>query len=158
MPRSDKFSLSVLAKNFSVYSETLPIGERINYFNLRNNYFSSKNKIKVSFANDLNKFTYHYDNVIVVLSDVLIETGELLSFVNSSVSKDTNFRSSKINIVHNGTTPYLTEYAIIDIGSIPVTFSTTIQGSNVLLNAAVSNANISDTVEIKVATNVLVDV
>ena len=98
MPRSDKFSLSVLAQNFSVYSETLPIGERINYFNLRNNYFSNKNKIKVSFANNLNKFKYHYDNVIVVLSDVLIETGELLSFVNSSVSKDTNFKYSGTTI------------------------------------------------------------
>ena len=94
MPRSDKYSLSVLARNFSVYSETLPIGERINYFNLRDNYFSDKNKIKVSFANELNKFTYHYDNVIVVLSDILIEAGELLSFVSSSESKDPNFKYS----------------------------------------------------------------
>ena len=94
MPRSDKYNLSILEKNFSVYSETLPVGERINYFNLRDNYFSGKNKIKVSFANDLNKFTYHYDNVIVVLSDILIETGELLSFINSSVSKDPNFKYS----------------------------------------------------------------
>ena len=98
MPRSDKFSLSTLAKNFSVYSETLPIGERINYFNLRDSYFSGKNKIKVSFANDLNKFNYHYDNVIVVLSDVLIETGELLSFVNSNLSKDINFKYSGTTI------------------------------------------------------------
>ena len=94
MPKSDKYNLPTIGEAFSVYSETLPIGERINYFNLRNNYFSGKNKVKVSFANDLNKFTYHYDNVIVVLSDVLIETGELLSFVNSSVSKDTNFKYS----------------------------------------------------------------
>jgi hypothetical protein len=92
MPRSDKYMLPILSKNFSVYSETLPVGERINYFNLRNSYFSGKNKIKVSFANDLNRGTYHYDNVIVVLSDVLIETGELLSFVNSSLSKDVNFK------------------------------------------------------------------
>jgi len=91
-PRSDKYMLSTFAKNFSVYSETLPVGERINYFNLRNSYFSGKNKIKVSFANDLNKGTHHYDNVIVVLSDTLIESGELLSFVNSSLSKDVNFR------------------------------------------------------------------
>lgn len=94
MPRSDKYMLPTFAKNFSVYSETLPVGERINYFNLRDNYFSGKNKIKVSFANDLNRGTYHYDNVIVVLSDALIETGELLSFVNSSLSKDTNFKYS----------------------------------------------------------------
>jgi hypothetical protein len=98
MPRSDKYMLSTFAKNFSVYSETLPVGERINYFNLRDNYFSGKNKIKVSFANDLNKFTYHYDNVIVVLSDILIETGELLSFVNSSASKDPNFKYSGTTI------------------------------------------------------------
>jgi hypothetical protein len=98
MPRSDKYLLSTFAKNFSVYSETLPVGERINYFNLRDNYFSGKNKIKVSFANDLNRETYHYDNVIVVLSDALIQTGELLSFVNSNLSKDTNFKYSGTTI------------------------------------------------------------
>ena len=105
---------------------------------------------------DITTTTINSASATLVKSFDLTEYRSAEFFVQ--VSKDTNFRSSKINIVHNGTTPYLTEYAIIDIGSIPVTFSTTIQGSNVLLNAAVSNANISDTVEIKVATNVLVDV
>lgn len=95
-------------------------------------------------------------------SSTLVKSFDLTEYRSGEffvqVSKDTNFRSSKINIIHNGTTPYLTEYAIVEIGSIPVTFSTTIQGNNVLLNAVVSNANLSDTAEIKVATNVLVDV
>ena len=97
-PKSDKYNLPTIGEAFSVYSETLPIGERINYFNLRDNYCSGKNKVKVSFANNLNKGTYHYDNVIVILSDTLIETGELLSFVNSNLSKDTNFKYSATTV------------------------------------------------------------
>jgi hypothetical protein len=94
MPRSDEYTLPVINKKMLIYSETLPIGERINYFNLRNNYFSGANKIEVSFASDLdvNKFVYHYDNVIVVLSDVEIKSGEVITFVDNKLSKDINFK------------------------------------------------------------------
>ena len=96
MPRSDENKLSRIDKKISMYSETLPIGERINYYNLRETYFSGTNKIKVSFANDMNtnKFQYHFDNTIVVLSDIEIETGNLLTFVSRELSKDNNFRVS----------------------------------------------------------------
>lgn len=94
MPRSDEYKLPAINKKMLIYSETLPIGERINYFNLRDNYFSGSNKIEVSFASDLdvNKFVYHYDNVIVVLSDVEIKPGEVITFVDNKLSKDVNFK------------------------------------------------------------------
>jgi hypothetical protein len=95
MPRSDEYTLQTIKnKKFSVYNEALPIGERINYFNLRQNYFTGKNKIKVSFANEIvgNKNKFHYDNVIVVISDVLLETGDLISFVNNKLSNDPNYK------------------------------------------------------------------
>jgi hypothetical protein len=74
------------------------------------------------------------------------------------VTKDSNYRTSKLTVVHDGSESYLTEYAIIEIGSIPVTVSTNIQGDNVLITVVISNANISDTAEVKVGTNVLVEV
>jgi len=93
MPRSDEFQLIQIDKKISIYSETLPIGERINYFNLRENYFYEKNKVKVTFANDIieNRNKFHYDNVIVLLSEAYFDSGDILSFVNNSLSKDPNF-------------------------------------------------------------------
>jgi hypothetical protein len=74
-----------------VSSYDLPIGERINIFNLRESYFSNVNKIKVTFAKDSNLGKYHYDNTITVLSQEQFAAGDLLTFVNLTGTTDTNY-------------------------------------------------------------------
>ena len=74
-----------------VTSNGLPIGERINVFNLRESYFSNINKIKVTFAKDSNNGKYHYDNTITVLSQEQFAAGELLTFVDLTGTTDTNY-------------------------------------------------------------------
>ncbi len=71
----------------------LPPGERINVFNTRGKYFTGVNKIKVSFAADIN-LNYHYDNTLTVLSSLDLPAGTLLSFVNPTKSTDTNYKWS----------------------------------------------------------------
>ena len=49
---------------------------------------------------------------------------------------------SKILLIHNGTTPTLAEYGVIELGAsrIPLTISTSISGDNVLVQATVTDA------------------
>ena len=49
---------------------------------------------------------------------------------------------SKILLIHDGTTPTLAEYGVIEIGAsrIPLNISTTISGSNVLVQATITDA------------------
>jgi hypothetical protein len=74
-----------------VNSFDLPIGERINVFNLRESYFSNINKIKVTFAKDSNLGKHHYDNTITVLSTQQFVAGDLLTFINLTGTTDTNY-------------------------------------------------------------------
>jgi hypothetical protein len=76
-------------KYFGTTSD-LPIGERVNIFNLRNKFFQGVNKIKVSFASDLNTNS-HYDNTLTVLSTVDAQPGDLVTFVSPALTKDKNF-------------------------------------------------------------------
>jgi hypothetical protein len=82
---------------YSIQKQTLPIGERINVFNTRNKYFEGTNRIKVTFASDIN-LTYHYDNTLTVLSTQSFPAGTLLSFVSPEKSTDKNY-------LWSGTTP-----------------------------------------------------
>ena len=102
-PDSKRYKLPLSqAKGFSfVASYDLPIGERINIFNQRSSYFANQNKIKVTFAKDLNVGKHHYDNTITVLSTEQYEAGELLTFVNVTGSTDPNFLYSGVS--SNGT-------------------------------------------------------
>ena len=92
-------------KKFAV-SYTLPPGERINIYNTRNKYFQDVNKIKVTFAADINNPTglYHYDNTLTVLSPEEYEPGDLLTFVNPALSTDKNylFSAATGNLTVNG--------------------------------------------------------
>jgi len=85
-------------------SRTLPLGERINLFNQRSNYFNGLNKIKVTFAKDSNINKNHFDNTLTVLANQEYKTGDLLTFVNPSNSFDTNYKYSAntINGIING--------------------------------------------------------
>jgi len=90
LPFSQEKSISNGETRF-VTSNDLPIGERINIFNLRESYFSNINKIKVTFAKDSNIGKHHYDNTITVLSQEQFEAGDLLTFINLSGTTDTNY-------------------------------------------------------------------
>lgn len=79
-----------------VNSEELPIGERINLFNQRENYFIGKNKIKVTFAKDSNIGKYHYDNTITVLCQEQFNAGDLITFVSLTGTTDINYLYSAV--------------------------------------------------------------
>lgn len=80
----------------SASSKDLPLGERVNLFNQRENFFTGSNKIKVSFATESNIGKYHYDNTITILGTpgVTYNSGDLLSFVNPNNSNDVNYSYS----------------------------------------------------------------
>jgi len=69
----------------------LPIGERINIYNLRSKFFDNTNKIKVTFAADQNQ-GFHYDNTLTVLTSGDYNPGDLITFVNPALSQDPNYR------------------------------------------------------------------
>lgn len=72
-------------------SKSLPVGERINLFNQRSNYFTNVNRIKVSFSKNENIGKHHYDNSITILSQYEYQSGDLISFVNFTNSGDKNY-------------------------------------------------------------------
>ena len=73
------------------FSSDLPVGERINIFNLRKTYFDGFNKIKVTFAEPSNIGKFHYDNTITVLSNTFYNAGDLLTSVNPATTSDLNY-------------------------------------------------------------------
>lgn len=89
LPISDKFTNGG-GENI-LTSKSLPVGERINLFNQRSNYFTGVNQIKVSFSKNNNIGKHHYDNTITVLSQEEYQSGDLLSFVDFSKSGDKNY-------------------------------------------------------------------
>jgi hypothetical protein len=79
-------------RKFAV-SRTIMPGERINIYNTRNKYFQGVNKIKVTFASDINNSNglYHYDNTLTIVSPGEFPVGALLTFVNPEQTKDKNY-------------------------------------------------------------------
>jgi hypothetical protein len=84
---------SVDGKQLAAYSPDLPLGERVNIFNQRQSFFKNINKIKVTFAKDINIGKSHDDNTITVLANTnnTYSAGDLLTFVNFNESKDKNY-------------------------------------------------------------------
>lgn len=76
--------------DFYAYSNYLPLGERVNIFNLRKKYFDGVNRIKVTFdsASNLN---HHFDNTLTVFMSERLESGTILSFVSPELSTDVNY-------------------------------------------------------------------
>jgi hypothetical protein len=89
LPISSKYTLR--GDTSILTSKSLPIGERINLFNQRSNYFTGVNRIKVSFSKNENIGVSHYDNTLTVLSQEQFNAGDLLSFVGFDKSSDINF-------------------------------------------------------------------
>jgi len=88
--KSQVLTLSNDDKIISINKNSLPIGERINIFNLKNNYYNGVNRIKVTFAADSNT-GYHLDNTLTVLATQDLAPGTLLTFVNPTKSTDVNY-------------------------------------------------------------------
>jgi len=89
-------------KKFAV-SRTIMPGERINIYNTRNKYFQGVNKIKVTFASDINNSNgkYHYDNTLTIVSPAEFTPGTLLTFVSPEKTKDKNYLWSGTTSVGN---------------------------------------------------------
>ena len=87
----------------------LPFGERINIFNDKGKYIEGVNKISVQYE-PTNNTNFHYDNVIIVISDKTLSSGAMFTTVNPVNSKDPNFISGATNIYGtnniSGTTIY----------------------------------------------------
>jgi hypothetical protein len=74
------------------FSKDLPLGERVNIFNGRFNYFTGLNRIKVSFDSPKNPNKFHYDNTITVMANQQFNSGDLLTFVDVNTTSDINFK------------------------------------------------------------------
>jgi len=98
LPISSIYNLPSIPQSAAYVSRSLPLGERINLFNQRGNYFSGLNKIKVTFAKDSNIGKHHYDNTITVISTQPYNSGDLLTFVNPLSSTDKNYLYSATTI------------------------------------------------------------
>ena len=107
LPVSNVVSLPSTGAGRSTASKSLPLGERINLFNQRDNFFTGLNKIKVTYAVSSNIGKYHYDNTITVLAGpngsngLPFVSGDLLSFVNPSSSNDKNYLYSAATATGN---------------------------------------------------------
>ena len=75
---------------------------------------------------------------ITSFSKIVVRSGEFLI----QVTQGSKYTVSKILLIHNGTTPTLAEYGVIELGTtrIPLTVSTSISGDNVLVQATVTDA------------------
>lgn len=93
MPKSSVTRLASDDNRHFSWGTTIPLGERINLFNGRINYFNNKNKIKVTFSRSTNNPTtkFHYDNTTTVLANTFFESGTLLTAVDPGTSSDLNF-------------------------------------------------------------------
>lgn len=72
------------------------------------------------------------------------------------VTQGSKYTVSKILLIHDDTTPTLTEYGVIELGAsrIPLTLSAVISGSNVLVQATVTDAATTNAV-VKVTSTLL---
>jgi hypothetical protein len=89
--KSQIYDLGGGYNNFTVYTETLPLAERINVFNTRKKYFDDVNQINVTFDKSSNIGKSHTDNTLTVVYSEKYEAGQLLTFVNPISSYDVNY-------------------------------------------------------------------
>lgn len=114
------------------YSNFLPLGERINKFNLRSNYFRGYNKIKVTFAKESNIGKFHYDNTTTVLSWVKFNAGDLLTTVSPNTTDDINNLVSASTVDGRVTTLYGNlNYVIANNGGVDELLTLGLTGTSV---------------------------
>jgi len=78
-------------RKFFAATAELPMGERINIFNLRKKYFDNLNRISVSFDTNSNNGIRHFDNTLTVTMQEKLESGTLLTFVSPTSTRDLNY-------------------------------------------------------------------
>ena len=59
---------------------------------------------------------------------------------NVQITQGSNYHTTEINVLHNGTTAYITEYGTIFSGSSLATFDATISSGNLLLQITMGSA------------------
>ena len=59
---------------------------------------------------------------------------------NVQITQGSNYHTTEINVLHNGTTAYITEYGTIFSGSSLATFDATISSGNILLQITMGSA------------------
>jgi hypothetical protein len=67
--------------------------------------------------------------------------------VNVQITQGSNYHTTEINVLHNGTTAYITEYGTIFSGSSLATFDATISSGNLLLQVTMGS-NTSATIKV----------
>ena len=124
LPKSNLVTIPTTNQSVFTLSTDLPLGERINLFNQRSNFFAGLNKIKVTFAKDANINKFHYDNTITVLSNTSYSSGDLLTFVNPQTTTDKNwlYTANTANGIIKGISG--STYNGPDVTSINVTYAT----------------------------------
>lgn len=91
------------ATSGSLSTNDLPLGERINMFNLKGNYyntFNGTNQIKVIIEPSVNPGKSHYDNTLTFITGFDgedMKAGDLFTFVNPFSSTDKNITSAPLN-------------------------------------------------------------
>jgi len=80
-------------------------------------------------------------NTAVVIESFAIATSRTAEAI-IQITQGTDYYSSKVLLIHDGTNVKITEYAILEstVGAIPVTISSAISGSNVELRATITDA------------------
>ena len=138
---------------------------------------SSPTSGQVWFESDTGRTFIYYDSFWIeigtgasypVINSVSVTTNSattIASFVKTDtrsgefliqVTQGSKYTVSKILLIHDGTTPTLAEYGVIELGSsrIPLTISTSISGSNVLIQATITDAA-TTTATVKVTSNLI---
>ena len=124
IPNDPSPSAYVPTNTSNLFTDSLPLGERINLFNTKGKYFTGENKIKVSwdFTGGLTGTKYHYDNTLTLLVNSQLfnyEPGTMLTFIDKKMSTDPNITGGTINNIGTnqvtGTTTYYTGSTPINI-------------------------------------------
>jgi len=96
----------------------------------------SINEIYDQISSTLTTSTTTADQVALAISSTIYRTLKIYVQITSS----TSYHSQEIMLVHDGSVAYLTEYAIVNNGSILSTFDADISGGNVRLLVTPTNA------------------
>ena len=101
VPKSKEVYFGEEGASRFAYSTDLPLAERINIFNSRKSYFDELTKIKVTFADDVNSGVSHFDNCLVIVTDVPLTPGQMLSVNDPLRTLDNNFLAQTIGIIYD---------------------------------------------------------
>jgi len=140
---------------FSYFTSSLTIAERLNLFNTKAKYFNEGplnpgggvNRIKVTFQPDLNTNAttdFHYDNVIAIVctnNAKTLESGTIVSFQDSTLSKD-------LNVINSGTT--LNNYGTNSITGDTINTGTSSNPATISVNYAKPDGSGNETVSYKI--------